>query len=621
MRFGRSANRAPAGGARVPAVLIATLILGGQTLWAPPPAAAAVAMEDIRVPSGSGPDAVDLDTTLYVPDSATAAEPAPAIIVAHGFGGSKDSVREVAARLSELGYVALAFSARGFGDSTGTISVNAPDFEIADVSTLIDLLAEREEVMQDSSGDPRVGIYGRSYGGALALLAAGYDDRVDAITPGSTWNSMVSALFPNDVGAPPAQTPAADPPPGDDGVFKRLWAGLFFESGGGTLPETGADTTAGSCGRFRPEFCAAVLEGASGGQLTPDLKVLLEASSPASVLDRITAPTLLTQGEGDTLFPLAEADANARGIAANGTPVKMIWYSGGHGARTTGADNRLQLQETAAWFGYYLRGEGPEPEPTFFYSAFDGASTGNQEPQSSIQEAAEYPGLTGGATPRIDIPLSGDTQQVLNPADGSPAALSALPPGLQVDQGEERNSEEPSDIPGQIATFASDVLDEDMLIVGAPVASVRVASPSGEAVLFGKLYDVDPDGDATLLLGLVAPLRLAGLATDIEDAQPVTVTLPAIALTVPAGHRLQVGFASTDRIFVTPAEEQVYDVALADATLSVPQVTAGDAGPGDGGGSGSSLRLIALVAVGVLVVVGIIAAAIVRGRRQPPGRR
>ncbi|MGI8692978.1 MAG: hypothetical protein ACR2JK_08770, partial [Geodermatophilaceae bacterium] len=70
-----------------------------------------------------------------------------------------------------------------------------------------------------------------------------------------------------------------------------------------------------------------------------------------------------------------------------------------------------------------------------------------------------------------------------------------------------------------------------------------------------------------------------------------------------------------------PAEEQVYDVALSDATLTSPQVTAGDAGPGDGGGSGSSLRLIALVAVGVLVVVGIIAAAIVRGRRQPPGRR
>jgi ABC-2 type transport system ATP-binding protein len=196
-------------------------------------------------------------------------------------------------------------------------------------------------VIQDAAGDPRVGISGPSYGGALALLAAGYDDRVDAIVPQITWNSMVSAFFPNSVGSPVAATPAAGSPASDDGVFKQLWAGLFFSSGsaldpaailaaqngGGGLPD---GVTNPVCGRFRPEVCAAYADAATTGRLSPETAAVLERSSPASVLDRITAPTLLIQGEADTLFTLSEADANARGIAASGTPVKVVWYTGGH---------------------------------------------------------------------------------------------------------------------------------------------------------------------------------------------------------------------------------------------------------------------------------------------------
>ncbi len=58
-------------------------------------------------------------------------------------------------------------------------------------------------------------------------------------------------------------------------------------------------------------------------------------------------------------------------------------------------------------------------------------------------------------------------------------------------------------------------------MVGAPTVSIRAASPTGEAVLFVKLYDVDEDGVATLSSGLVAPIRLTGLPADIADAQPV----------------------------------------------------------------------------------------------------
>ena len=50
------------------------------------------------------------------------------------------------AAMAGRGYVVLTFSARGFGASTGQIGLDDPDCEVADLSTLVDLLAERDDV-------------------------------------------------------------------------------------------------------------------------------------------------------------------------------------------------------------------------------------------------------------------------------------------------------------------------------------------------------------------------------------------------------------------------------------------------------------------------------------------
>jgi len=122
----------------------------------------------LSVPGGPGqPGPVSLDAALYLP----ARTPAPAVLVAHGFGGSKASVDADARDLADRGFVALTWSARGFGRSTGQIALDSPDYEVADASRLIDYLATRPEVRLDGPGDPRVGVTGGSYGGALALLS------------------------------------------------------------------------------------------------------------------------------------------------------------------------------------------------------------------------------------------------------------------------------------------------------------------------------------------------------------------------------------------------------------------------------------------------------------------
>src|SRR4051794_19599023 len=226
----------PGARATLALLLLPLLSISGLLVVAPPAAAAEeIRTEDARVPSGSGADAVQLDTTTFVPASA-ADHRAPAVVLAHGFGGSKESVADDARDLADRGFVVLTYSARGFGRSTGQIGLDDPRFEVADLSTLIDRLAKRDDVLQDGPGDPRVGVAGASYGGALSLLGAAYDDRIDAIAPQITWSSLTTALFPSQTGTVDgARTLAATPQTQDTGVYKRLWAGIFFGEGSAGL--------------------------------------------------------------------------------------------------------------------------------------------------------------------------------------------------------------------------------------------------------------------------------------------------------------------------------------------------------------------------------------------------
>ncbi|MGY1732598.1 alpha/beta fold hydrolase [Geodermatophilus sp. SYSU D01045] len=660
----------PRPGARGVAGALLALLLTGTLVGAlPTPAAAAedVRTEDARVPSGSGADAVELDTTLYLPASATADDPAPAVVLAHGFGGSKQSVADDARDLAGRGYVVLAYSARGFGASTGQIGLDDPRYEVADLSTLLDLLAGRDDVLLDGDGDPRVGVAGGSYGGALSLLGAAYDDRVDAIAPQITWNSLTAALFPSQTGAADAQTPAATPQTADAGVYKRLWAGLFFgvgaaptgglldALGGGGAAETedGEDTggTGGTgdaapvsgdapptlpvdpssvdpaaveqaltCGRFRADVCAAYQTAAASGTLTPEVAAVLDRSSPAAVLDRVTAPTLLVQGTEDSLFGLGQADANARGIAANGTPVKVVWYAGGHDSPPSEREAAELRDQVAGWFDWYLHDEddparGEDPGTGFEFPAPTGLGSGLGSVQGGTQSvlAGAYPGLDGGdPAQRESVALDGGTQPVVTPAGGTPAAITTVPGlGALASALGGRAVE----IPGQFAAFASDPLDEAVEVVGAPTVELAVASPTGSATLFAKLYDVGPDGAQTLPGGLVAPLALTGLSTDPAAPTEVAVTLPGIVHRFEAGHTMRVVVSSTDQAFALPAEATVYSVALAGAgnggtALAVPTVEGQP--QADGGTSRWWWLLGAVVALGLLGWL----AAVLWGRRR-----
>jgi ABC-2 type transport system ATP-binding protein len=602
---------------RVIAGAVALAILAGLIVWAAWPERRSYTTGEQVLTVRSGPDGqtpVDLDTTLYLPRGASAERKVPAILLAHGFGGTKHSVAQDAEDFADLGYAVLTWTARGFGRSGGQIHLNSPDYEVRDAQRLLDWLAERPEIRTDGPGDPRVGVVGGSYGGGLALLLAGYDRRVDAIVPMTTWHDLARSFLPESTGGSPLL-----------GVFKKSWAGMLFGSGSpsfglgtgtgsGVGPGADLGTRPGSmlsrpvdpaCGRFAAEICAAYLRIATTGRADAEAVELLRRSSPASVLDRITAPTLLIQGAADSLFPLSEADANARGIAANGTPVRVAWFTGGHdgGAGPRSDQDRLRYL-TAQWLRHYVKGEGPAPSTSFTYSwiaGFDAVDRGLVTAEYSVPS---YPGLTGQDT--IEVMVAGPPQPVANPPDGNPAPISALPALSRLSQVVDGSA---ADLPGQHANFVSAPLESAVDVVGSPTVTIRAASPTGEAVLFVKLYDVDPRGASSLANGLIAPVRLTGLPQRIDQARPVTVTLPTIARRIEAGHRLRVTVATADQAYATPVEPAVYTVALGDggtAAVTLPTVAGTPIPRPDTVWRWVLAATVALVVVGVGVVLAVV---------------
>ncbi|MFF5215232.1 alpha/beta fold hydrolase [Micromonospora sp. NPDC000442] len=630
-------RRALPTGRRAVAATAVVVLLAAAVVWAVWPDRPGFRTESAMLTVRSGPDGdepVDLDTTLYLPRDAAAGREVPAVLLAHGFGGTKESVRTDAEDLADRGYAVLTWTARGFGRSGGQIHLDSPDHEVRDAQRLLDWLAARPEVRTDATGDPRVGVVGGSYGGALSLLLAAQDQRVDAIVPMITWNDLSRAFLPESTGGEPAE-----------GVFKSGWAGIFFGGGGnvgsgpagisGTGAETpegapgagppspapgqgpgtapGAPTVGGlpdpSCGRFAADVCAAYLRIAATGRGDQAAVDLLRRSSPAGVLNRITAPTLLVQGAADTLFPLGEADANARGIAANGTPVRVAWFTGGHdgGAGPQTDSDRVKFL-TAQWLDHYVAGDGDAPGDTFTFSRIAGFDAMDRGLVATGYRTDDYPGLGGDF--RVELAVAGPAQPVANPPGGNPAAISSVPFAGSLSS---LLSGVAGDIPGQHARFESEPLTEAVDIVGAPTVSLRAASSSGEAVLFAKLYVVDPEGAATLPSGLIAPIRLSGLPASVDAAAPVTVTLPAIVHRVEAGHRLRLVVATSDQAYTTPIEPAVYTVAVGDTPVSLPTVDSDPIPTEAALWRWILVGLLAAIVVGLVVLVAVLR---LRHRRQ-----
>lgn len=111
---------------------------------------------------------------LHLP---VAERPVPAVVLLHGFTGTKveahRSFVKLSRALAESGMAVLRFDFRGSGDSEGDFSQMTVDRECVDAHSALEYVRSRAEVDQD-----QIGLLGMSLGGLVAALTSGNDTQI-----------------------------------------------------------------------------------------------------------------------------------------------------------------------------------------------------------------------------------------------------------------------------------------------------------------------------------------------------------------------------------------------------------------------------------------------------------
>lgn len=483
----------------------------------------------VTVPSFDG---VPIVSSLFLPPGAGPDHPVPVVFMTHGWGGHRStSATGAVAVLLGQGYAVVSWDQRGFGDSGGEADLDSQEHEVRDVRALIDAVARTPGVALDGPGDPRMGMLGGSYAGAIQLMVAAADPRVDAIVPQIAWHDLVQSLEPG-------------------GVLKVGWGRVLYGAGLVSGVAEGIDSPAGvQTGSYSPQLHQALLESSVGNEWSPQTLEYYAARSPRGWLDGgvvpgvgpipgVRAPTLLVQGTSDTLFPLNEAIATRERLAARGVPTKMVFFCGGHSLTfagtscTAGADvDRVVTRAVLDWLDRYVReplGDAPTGAP-LDYQVQDG----------TFVSAAGLPGTFVSASG------GGHVASVGVPTSGALLAPTPSPDGFRF----------PVPVP------------EGATVLGVPRATLTVRGHGPEAYVFLKLLDVDGAGRTVVVDDQVAARKISGLSV---APQTVAVDLNGVAWKVAPGHQVFVEVSSTSNDHATA---RLPFVAAVDAAVAVPVVT------------------------------------------------
>ena len=385
------------------------------------------------------------------------------------------------------------------------------------------------------------------------------------------------------------------------GVSKYDWTTLFFLSGaasGNQCPPVVPPVQVGpvACAGFPASVCNAYADSVANGFPSASTQQLLANSSPLSYLTAgpdpagasgrigLHIPTLLGQGQSDTLFNINEAVATYRFLRNQGTPTRLVWHQGGHGytdqagegdlfnSDQSDPDQKYLPQQMLAWFERWLRGNtAVDTGAQFSYFQDWVPYTYTNDPSVlPYASAPDFPvgnpqtfWLSGSSdlVPSTGTPTAGSATFVNPPNSGLDAApLTGFPqPGVSFT--ECSNFQQPgstlpipvpnncpplppSDPPGTFAAFTSPPVAVDSASVGIPTAHLHLSSlnPPGNTglLLFGKVYDVAPSGSTELIHRLIAPFRAPG------GGGTVDIYLDGIAHLFPAGHSVRFELAATD---------------------------------------------------------------------------
>ncbi len=163
-------------------------------------------------------DGITIAANLYEPSS----RPAPAVVLVHMLGRSKDDWDALAERLQDAGLIALALDLRGHGRSAGSDAMLPP--MVNDVRAAVEWVSARPNAKPGS-----VAVVGASLGANLAALAAADSATVRAIallSPSLDYRGVrLDAVLMKKIGERPMWLAASTQDPYALRTLKELTAG------------------------------------------------------------------------------------------------------------------------------------------------------------------------------------------------------------------------------------------------------------------------------------------------------------------------------------------------------------------------------------------------------------
>lgn len=476
-------------------------------------------------------DGVAISTNYFPATGLAVGETAPTVLNPPGLGlsgrtnpyddpGSRSYLAPVD-ELRSAGYNLVTWDPRGEFASGGILQLDNPFFEGRDTSAVISWAAENTPAELDGPDDPKVGMIGGSYGGGIQMTTV--DPRIDAIVPSIAWNSLNEALYPSD-------------------VFKSAWATVL----GLALVQTGA--------RINSQIYQSVVTGLLFDWVSQTSQAVLTSSGPTALLNTLQAPTLLVQGTVDALFPLAQAVTNAETILANpyGTPVKMIWYCGGHGfcLDPVNPDQASTIvDDNIAWLDTYVAGTGDPAADIPVFQWYDQKGVYHSSDllpfQTGFNETTPFTATGDGGTLGI-IPFFGGSGPLSGA--GLPSAVTSWP------------------LSQVFATKADNALNVAVSpsvgdeIVGAPELSFTYSGLGTGKAVFAQLVD-NATGRVVGNINTEVPVTLDG------RTHTVSVPLADIAYTVGVGDSLTLQIVAYSSLY---ANASIGLINVSDIQLDLP---------------------------------------------------
>ncbi len=511
---------APAAGAAVPSVL------GGDVSCAEQP-------DGTRYCGGAQSvvptfDSVPIDVNVALPPASGGDGNYPLVMVFHGYGGRKlgfESLR----RWTDRGYAAFSMSTRGFGDSCGLLSPTRITHAVECLSGYVRLMDTRYEVrdaqlfagMLADEGivnPQRVGATGGSYGGGMSMALAALKDRtmmpdgslvpwvspggkpmrIAAAAPGIPWSDLAYSLVPNGH----TLDYVTDSPylaRGRVGVMKESFDTLLLASGqvsgyyAPPLLDDDADL-------FTWYALLTLGEPYDINPLTTDIVDEVTSHHSSYYIDHSQppAPLLISNGWTDDLFPADEAIRfyNRTRAEHPGAEIALSFLDYGHMRGQGKGDDVAWLREREnAWFAHYLKGQGAKPS--------NEVRALTQTCPKSSPSGGPFSGQTWATIAPGEIRYSSDPEKTILPLISNPLVSLSFDPATSPGACATTDS---ADDPVSASYRLAPAPEGGFTMLGSPTVIADISSISPTSQIAGRLLDVAPNGQQTLVArGLYRP--------------------------------------------------------------------------------------------------------------------